>query len=757
MGGVFQVAFVDLSSANPTPVQVTSEPAGVLNMFSWFAPEFNAPAFSVLVGNPPTQLAVYVKTGPATFKKFHEFSLPAPGFPYLSSPEAFVVNGTSYIFVVAASSLGIGNFPFQPNGPSQVWIAGINPANPFFRRIDDPTQIAVKAEPEVYFTAGGPTIYFQQRGPGDSGNLVIHAADTGLGTDWNYDNQAYSGPWAAAFRDGKNCSCTPFPIGDSYQEVSIFPSLPNRQQARQVMGPEGNLYAPVVHDQSGRAGSVVAFSANSTQTFQVNESDAGSGLQIGNGLVASNGDFLVGGNSNLIRYTSSGMKLWTSPIRGTPTGLKFTPEGNVLALTLNGWFQVFDPGSGRLIREVNVTPPNRKGSTTACLAQGEQGNVKGERKGEEAATQQSDLNGSLRRFNNSYNAGNYAAALVEAQKLEAEAKARLGVAHPDYGSALYNLGLVYAAQGKYAKAEEAYKRALEIMEIKEKVFGAEHPKVAWTLNNLAIVYAAQGKHAEAEVLYKRALEIRQKELGANHPDVAMILKEEESKISSCPFTSPAVDSLNSRVFASYTDGTDNGMIRAFSYSAQTHDIAQLWKSQLFAGNISAPVLSSDYTRVYVQSQHGRLYALDTATGALIWSFDLGISVAGTPVVNEFGYILPGGTKTDSPTVNSLGILKDNGTSATWAFQTTQFSAELLGASGRGNRFALMARRASDNALVLLVVDPNFGVISHTKVTIQPLPVRMTGVVLKENGWIYVGTSGTAPYRVFSPTYATTLN
>ena len=211
------------------------------------------------------------------------------------------------------------------------------------------------------------------------------------------------------------------------------------------------------------------------------------------------------------------------------------------------------------------------------------------------------------------------------------------------------------------------------------------------------------------------------------------------------------------------------MIRAFSYSAQTHDIAQLWNSQLFAGNISAPVLSSDYTRVYVQSQHGRLYALDTTTGALIWSFDLGArrrlersdelvdSVAGTPVVNEFGYILPGATKTDSPTVNSLGILKDNGTSATWAFQTKHFSAESLGASGRGNRFALMARRASDNALVLLVVDPNFGVISHTKVTIRPLPVRMTGVVLKENGQIYVGTSGTAPYRVFSPTYATTLN
>ena len=385
VGGVYQVAYADVTAAQPTPVQVTFGSEGALNPFSWFAPEFNAPCFAALIGAPAKQIGLYCQTGPTTFQKIYQFSVPASGFPYVAaSLKAFALNGSSYIVAVAAQSLSsTGPFPFQPNGPSQIWIAGINPANPFFRRIDDPNVMAIKLKPKPYMTATGPTIYFEQRTSANNGNWVLHAADTGLGPDWNYDNQAYSGPWASAYRDGKNCSCTPFPVGDSYQEISIFPTLPNRQRARQVMGPEGNLYAPVVHDQSGRAGSVVAFdSANSTQIFQVNERDAGSGLQIGNGLVASNGDFLVGGNSNLIRYTSGGMKLWTSPIRGTPTGLKFTPEGNVLALTLNGWFQVFDPRSGRLIREVNVTP-NRNGSTTACLAQGEQGNVKGERKGEE--------------------------------------------------------------------------------------------------------------------------------------------------------------------------------------------------------------------------------------------------------------------------------------------------------------------------------------------------------------------------------------
>ena len=112
-----------------------------------------------------------------------------------------------------------------------------------------------------------------------------------------------------------------------------------------------------------------------------------------------------------------------------------------------------------------------------------------------AATQQGDLNAINKRFSDLYAAGNYAAALVEAQKAEALVKARFGVNHANYGVALDNLAIVYQPQGKYADAEGLHKRALAI---REKALGANHPDVASTLNNLAIVYQSQGKYAEAE-------------------------------------------------------------------------------------------------------------------------------------------------------------------------------------------------------------------------------------------------------------------
>ena len=81
---------------------------------------------------------------------------------------------------------------------------------------------------------------------------------------------------------------------------------------------------------------------------------------------------------------------------------------------------------------------------------------------------------------------------------------------------LNNLALVYRAQAKYREAEGLFKRALAI---REKALGASHPDVGQTLNNLANLHGDQGKYTEAEGLYKRALVIREKALGANHPDV----------------------------------------------------------------------------------------------------------------------------------------------------------------------------------------------------------------------------------------------
>jgi tetratricopeptide (TPR) repeat protein len=106
--------------------------------------------------------------------------------------------------------------------------------------------------------------------------------------------------------------------------------------------------------------------------------------------------------------------------------------------------------------------------------------------------------------------GNHAAALAEAQKLEAAAKAQFGINHTNYALALNTLATVYVAQQKYDEAEALYRRA---MAIRVEVLGDDHPDVAHTLTNLSLVYSLQRKFAEAEGLLRRALEIQTRALG----------------------------------------------------------------------------------------------------------------------------------------------------------------------------------------------------------------------------------------------------
>ena len=51
----------------------------------------------------------------------------------------------------------------------------------------------------------------------------------------------------------------------------------------------------------------------------------------------------------------------------------------------------------------------------------------------------------------------------------------------------------------------------------QKSFAPDHPTVATRLNNLASLYQSQGRYAKAEPLYRRALEIDEKAFGENHP------------------------------------------------------------------------------------------------------------------------------------------------------------------------------------------------------------------------------------------------
>ena len=65
---------------------------------------------------------------------------------------------------------------------------------------------------------------------------------------------------------------------------------------------------------------------------------------------------------------------------------------------------------------------------------------------------------------------------------------------------LNDLANLYAAQVKYAQAEQLYQRSRDIY---TNAYGKDHPMVAYPLNNLAILLVQQGKLADVEPLYQR--------------------------------------------------------------------------------------------------------------------------------------------------------------------------------------------------------------------------------------------------------------
>ena len=109
----------------------------------------------------------------------------------------------------------------------------------------------------------------------------------------------------------------------------------------------------------------------------------------------------------------------------------------------------------------------------------------------------------------------------QAKYKEAEQAYRTTLAgHADNRQALTGLGLVLYALARYRECEEIFRNLLRQ---DEKELGPDHPKVAIRLNNLAALYQATNRLKEAEPLYKRALEIDEAAFGKDHPKVAIRL------------------------------------------------------------------------------------------------------------------------------------------------------------------------------------------------------------------------------------------
>jgi hypothetical protein len=226
----FEFGTVDIDAVDPQIDQITFTEGNKINAFFWWAPEFDEPLFSaMLLKRNQHQIGIFRRTSedPNSWALYNALEIPSENYPFVSSPEAFTVNGRSYITVVAASELGGDQFKFQPKGPSEIWIAGIDPDEPFYRRIDDPSipfpDQPQRSEPEVYTTAEGPIVYYTEtvENEGLGKTRLVRKASTGLGPEWGFDQQDFSGAWGTVNRDNRNSGSTPFALADTYEEASV--------------------------------------------------------------------------------------------------------------------------------------------------------------------------------------------------------------------------------------------------------------------------------------------------------------------------------------------------------------------------------------------------------------------------------------------------------------------------------------------------------------------------------------------------------
>ena len=103
-------------------------------------------------------------------------------------------------------------------------------------------------------------------------------------------------------------------------------------------------------------------------------------------------------------------------------------------------------------------------------------------------------------------------------------RAALGDVHPSVATTRNNMGNVYASQGRYAEALEAYEYALRI---RRAALGDDHPELGSTRNNIGAVYFSQGRYAKALEAYEEALRIYSAVFREDHPHVAGVRRNIE--------------------------------------------------------------------------------------------------------------------------------------------------------------------------------------------------------------------------------------
>lgn len=117
-------------------------------------------------------------------------------------------------------------------------------------------------------------------------------------------------------------------------------------------------------------------------------------------------------------------------------------------------------------------------------------------------------------------------------------------------------------------------------------------------------------------------------------------------LEACPSANTlSMDTETGRfIFTWWEPGAPAAGVRAMRITEEpVPTIVPLWENtSLPGGSASSPTVSVDESRVYVNDNVGALHALDTATGATIWSTPFGYASGGSPSLTPDGRVMPAG-------------------------------------------------------------------------------------------------------------------
>jgi len=128
---------------------------GKTTPFMWQAPEFGNDFVFMIVANEATEFRIYRqldKTNPAWTVVY---SAAAPPGTKLISPEPFVFDGKSYVFMSAM---------LQPDlATSSIYVANIDASQPIFRKLTPDTPARKRSDPEAFVMSSGEAFIYYAR------------------------------------------------------------------------------------------------------------------------------------------------------------------------------------------------------------------------------------------------------------------------------------------------------------------------------------------------------------------------------------------------------------------------------------------------------------------------------------------------------------------------------------------------------------------------------------------------------------------